>query len=117
MSTAASQTDDRSIIELAGAIDIGCAADLRTAVLQAIAAGKAICISAEEVTHLDVAAFQVLWAAEREATQTGVPFALQSNFPQDVRSALAAAGLDVDFLPDSSADAGAREAVREQPGE
>jgi anti-anti-sigma regulatory factor len=90
---ALSQSDDSSMIQLDGAVGITCAAELKAALLKAIEAGKRISICAGKTTDLDVTAFQLLWAAEREAKKLGKKFALQRDLPESVRSSLAGAGL------------------------
>lgn len=82
------------MIRLEGAIDIGIAAELKAALLQAIAAGESIRISADAVSELDVTAFQVLWAACREAKRSGVHLALAGEIPAPVKSTFSEMGLD-----------------------
>ena len=89
-----SQTDASSLVLLEGAIDISVAAELKAALLEAIAAGKAIHVSAEAVSELDVTAYQLLWAAERETWQLGVKFMLTGQMPPLVKSALSDMGFE-----------------------
>jgi anti-anti-sigma regulatory factor len=88
------QNEDSSSIWLDGAIDSACAMDLKVAFLEAFNRGKKIRISLEETTDLDITAFQLLWAAEREATRLGLDFALEGELPEKARSGLAIVGLD-----------------------
>ena len=94
MGISLSQTNASSLIRLDGAIDISEAAELKTVLLKALEAGNAIEISAETVCGLDVTAFQLLWAAGREAKRSGVQLALNAQIPDRVRSTLAEMGLD-----------------------
>ncbi|HEX4007924.1 MAG TPA: hypothetical protein VHX60_17250 [Acidobacteriaceae bacterium] len=55
---------------LEGAVDIGCAGELKAALAEAVGSGAVAHIVAESVTALDVTAIQLLWAAER-ASQPG----------------------------------------------
>lgn len=100
MGIALSQTDDSSLIRLEGVIDISAAAELKAALLSAIAAGSAIRVSAAAVSELDVTAFQLLWAAGREARRAGVKFMLAEQMPQPVRDAFSEMGLDAGALFD-----------------
>jgi anti-anti-sigma regulatory factor len=59
---------------------------------QAAAAGVRIELSAAEV--LDVTAYELLWAAEREARRTGLPFSFAGPAPDVLLTALAEAGLE-----------------------
>ncbi len=94
MGIALSQTDDSSLIRLEGAIDIGAAAELKAALLDAFAAGKAISVSAEAVSDFDITAYQLLWAAAREARRSGGHLAVAGQMPEPVRDALSGMGLD-----------------------
>jgi anti-sigma B factor antagonist len=91
---ALSQTDKLSLIRLEGAIDIGNAAELKAALLQAIAAGNDLWVSVEAVSGLDVTAFQLLWAASREAKRSGVHLALADEIQEPVRKTFSEMGLD-----------------------
>jgi anti-anti-sigma regulatory factor len=88
------QLDDSSLIRLDGVIDIASAVELKAALLAAFATGKEVRISLEATTDLDVTAFQLLWAAEREAKRLGVGLALTGQPPEKVVRSLARAGLD-----------------------
>jgi anti-anti-sigma factor len=91
---ALSQTDNLSLIRLEGALDIGAAGELKAALLQVIETGNSIRVSAEAVSGLDVTAFQLLWAASREAKRSGVNLALAGEIPEPVRNAFSEMGLD-----------------------
>jgi anti-anti-sigma factor len=95
VSIALSQTNDASMIRLEGAIDIGSAAELKAALLDARHAGKGIVVTLGDVSELDVTAFQLLWAAQREAKEAGWGFELTGRLPEPVERSLAAVGLDV----------------------
>ena len=82
------------MIRLEGEIDIAVAAELKAVLLEALASGREISVGLEGVTALDVTAFQLLWAAGREAKQAGRKFRLSGARGEPVRSALASMGLD-----------------------
>jgi anti-anti-sigma factor len=88
------QKNALTFIQLEGAIDISAVAELKAALLQAIAAGNAIRVSTEAVSELDVTAFQLFWAAGREAKRSGVHLALAGEIPEPVRNTLSGMGLD-----------------------
>jgi len=88
-------TEGSSLIRLEGIIDIGVAAELKAALLEAVATGNSIHVSIEAVSELDVTAFQLLWAASREAMRSGVDLVLAGEMPGPVRNALSEIGLDV----------------------
>jgi anti-anti-sigma regulatory factor len=98
MGIALSQSDEASVLRLDGSVDIASAAELKTALLEAIAAGKPVRVAVEEVTELDVAAFQLLWAAGRQAEREGIGFGVTGPLAAPVRAALSAIGLDVRAL-------------------
>jgi anti-anti-sigma regulatory factor len=94
-----------SLIRLGGAIDIGGAAALKAALLEAIASGDPIRVSVDAVSELDVTAYQLLWAAAREAERSGLILSLAGEIPEPLRSALSEMGLDpCAFLTDACAE-------------
>ena len=94
MSIALNESDESSLVRLDGAIDISSAADLKTALIGALQNGKQVCVSVEKASDLDVTAFQLLWAAKREAERLGVPFALEGSLSETIRNSLRSSGLD-----------------------
>lgn len=98
MAIALTQSDDASLLRLEGEIDISSAAELKAALLEAIAAGKAIRILVDEIAELDVTAFQLLWAAGRQAQKAGTGFTVAGQIREPVRESLAAIDLDVCVL-------------------
>ena len=94
MGIALHQAEDASLLRLDGIVDISIAAELKNALLEAAALGKAMRVSVANVTELDVTAYQLLWAAHREAKHKGAPLTLEGQMAEPVRSALAEMGLD-----------------------
>jgi ABC-type transporter Mla MlaB component len=88
------EANDASFLRLEGSIDISVATELRAALLGAIAAGKAIRVSAEAASEFDVTAFQLLWAAGREAKRSGMQIMLDGQMPETVRNGLSVMNLD-----------------------
>ena len=70
-------------------MDAGAAAELKTALLDGLRSGQEVCVSIGGVTDLDVTAFQLLWAAEREAERLGARFRLEGPLPESARQTLA----------------------------
>jgi anti-anti-sigma factor len=103
-------TFDRSatpgVLRLAGEIDIAGAAELRQALLEALAAGEETRLSLEAATGIDVTAVQLLWAAEREAKAGGAALALEGPVPEALRAAVRAAGFERFPLSEEAASAG-----------
>lgn len=93
MSIELNQTADLSLIRLEGVVDIGSAVELKAALLQAMEAGRYIRISIEEVSGFDVSAFQLLWAAQRDAKRRGVGFGFNGDLPAGIEALLASSGL------------------------
>ena len=83
-----------ALIQLEGAVDIACAAELKALLIEKLKSGAAVAVSLESTSALDVTAVQLLWAAVREAERTGVEFKCKGPMPQAVRSALAEAGME-----------------------
>ena len=96
------QKDALTFIQLEGAVDISCAAELKELLIERLKSGAAVCVSLESATVLDVTAVQLLWAAAREAQRVGVEFGFKGQTPEAVRSALAEVGIE-EFLVTASA--------------
>ncbi len=103
MSIALSHDGGCCQIQLDGAIDISCAADLKESLVQALEMGEEISISLAGTTDLDVTAVQLLWAAARDAEQRRLGFTVVE--PPELCRSLADAGLE---LPANSACAASR---------
>jgi anti-anti-sigma regulatory factor len=88
------QKDALAFIQLEGAVDISCAAELKELLIERLRTGKAVCVSLESTTVLDVTAVQLLWAAAREAQRVNVEFGYKGQAPEAVRRALAEAGIE-----------------------
>ena len=88
------QSEESSVIRLEGAIDIACAAELKTIFLDALTSGNPVGVALDGCTDLDVTAVQLLWAAEREARALSVSFALSGPVPEPVWAALKDAGFE-----------------------
>jgi len=83
-----------SLIRLQGAIDIGCAEELKGLLVQGLKTGSEVRVRLAEATDLDVTAVELLWAARREAKASGVGFAFEGRAPEPVSAALAEAGIE-----------------------
>ena len=96
------QKDALTFIQLEGAVDISCAAELKELLIERLKSSAAVCVSLESATVLDITAVQLLWAAAREAERVGVEFGFKGPTPEAVRSALAAAGIGEFPVPAST---------------
>jgi anti-anti-sigma factor len=94
------ESEAMSAIGLEGTVDISSAAELKTLLLKALNSGKEVRISLEGDPYLDVTAIELLWAAERQATRSGVGFALAGAAPEQVSNALLDAGFDKFPVPE-----------------
>lgn len=92
------QNDDASLLRLKGDLEISVAAELKAALLEAIAAGKAVRVLTDGVTELDVTAFQLLWAARSQAKHAGIGFTVTGQMGEAVRQSLSAMDLDADAI-------------------
>ena len=88
------QGEGRCIIRLDGEINIGSAAELKKLLLQALACGGELRLDLEHATELDVTAWQLLWAAEREARGCGSGFTLSGPVPGEISAAVVDAGFE-----------------------
>jgi anti-anti-sigma regulatory factor len=95
------ESKSKVVIGLDGAVDISSAAELKTLLLRALNSGKKLRVSLDKATDLDVTAVELLWAAQREASKTGVGFSYTGPAPVAVSAMLSEAGLQQFLIPDS----------------
>jgi anti-anti-sigma regulatory factor len=88
------QSDECAAINLEGVVDIICAAELKTSLLDALNSAKSLRVSLDQCTDLDVTAFQLLWAAAREAKSKGLRFALDGAVPPAIVASLKDVGFE-----------------------
>lgn len=93
MGVAVEQGDLKNLIRLDGSVDISCAAELKTALVEALGCDKDVNVSLEAASYLDVTAVQLLSAADREARNRGVRVILSGPCPEGLRQSLAQAGM------------------------
>ncbi len=82
----------RIVVALEGTIDVSSASELKATLLKALGVGKEVCISLDAATYLDVTAVQLLWAAERQARESGAAFQFSKHSSDLVTITLAQAG-------------------------
>jgi anti-anti-sigma factor len=86
------RNESQCLVRLEGEVDISSAAELKAILLEALASGRELRVDLERTTELDVAALQLLWAAEREAGGSGVGFSLLGRVPEEISVALSDIG-------------------------
>ena len=94
MSIAYIQCDESVSINLEGVIDIVCAAELKTVLLDALKSAKPIHVVVDQCTGMDATACQLLWAAARETKSQGIHFALASLVPDLILASLKIVGFE-----------------------
>ena len=92
MAIALDGSESANVVVLEGTVDISSAAELKTALLQALDSGREVRIALDKASYLDLTAVQLLWAAEQQARRTGVAFRISGQIPDLVSTALAEAG-------------------------
>lgn len=88
------KTQERYIVRLEGDVDIGRAAELKAALMEAIASRKEVCLDLDGVTDLDVTAVQLLWAAAREMEGAGGSLSIAGQNIEVLTCAADEMGLD-----------------------
>jgi anti-anti-sigma regulatory factor len=87
-------SDDSTTLRLEGTIDIASAAELKATLVNVLETGMPIRLSLAAQADLDVTAIQLLWAAEREASASGVEFRLGGKVPDALFAAVKEAGFE-----------------------
>ena len=85
-------------LELEGEVTIALAAQLKRELCAAVDMGRAIAVSLEGVSMLDITAIQLLWAAARHARMAGCKFTFVSSLSNTLVAGLSEAGIPVAFL-------------------
>jgi anti-anti-sigma regulatory factor len=83
-----------SIVQLEGDIDIRCAAELKQALLEALACGTSVQVGLEKTSEVDITTLQLLCAAQQEAKKRRLSFSAGA-VPECVCAAIRDAGLDL----------------------
>jgi hypothetical protein len=68
--------------------------ELKRLFVDALASGRELRVRLEGATALDIAIFQLLWVAQREAARAGMEFSVEGQVPEEIVRAMAEAGLD-----------------------
>lgn len=92
MSVRLIQNGIESQVVLEGIVDIASAAEVKAVLSRGLAAGQPLIIHLEDIRYLDVTAMQLLWAAAREAKQTGMRVSFSGRSHEPASSLLSAAG-------------------------
>lgn len=92
------QSEARRLIRLEGAIDIACAAELKTLLLTALSSGGEVCVSLGGATGLNATSVQLLWAAERRAREEGIGFAFVGPVQESLSISLGDEGFNEFFV-------------------
>jgi anti-anti-sigma factor len=82
------------LLRFEGEIKIACAAELKSLLLEALASGKDLQIDLQHATELDLTALQLLWAARRQANDSGAALALAGPIAEEVLAAASDAGFE-----------------------
>ena len=89
----AEQSEQSCVIRLEGEIEIAHAAELKSALVEAIERRQSLELDLGQVCCLDVTAVQLLVAFVRAAAEAGVELRLGAPLPEPLCAALAACGL------------------------
>jgi anti-anti-sigma regulatory factor len=83
-----------SILRLDGDVNIEAALELKDLLVHALASGGELRVRLEGATALDIAIFQLLWVARREAAGAEMEFSVEGPVATEIARAMADAGLD-----------------------
>lgn len=84
MSVALDQGETLCVVRLEGEINIASAAALKAALLEALALETELRIDLERATEVDLTALQLLWAAQRQALQSGKSMTMSESLAEPV---------------------------------
>ena len=76
-------------------MDIGCAAELKATLLEALASRKPLQLELERSSDFDITALQLLWAAAREAERNGITLYFGAGPNEALARAAWEMGLDI----------------------
>lgn len=81
-------------ISVVGSVNIACAAELKTTLIEALSAGQSLKIHLENVAELDVCILQLLVAATRAWRQNGLDCMLMGPIKGELAASIADAGFE-----------------------
>jgi anti-anti-sigma factor len=110
MAIVVDQHEGRCVIRLQGEIDIASAAELKKVLLEALASGRELRVNTEGATRLDVTAWQLLWAAAREARVLGRGCTREGVLAEAIATTMKDAGFKEFPFPTPPATDGSRSA-------
>jgi anti-anti-sigma regulatory factor len=93
MSLSLDQSNSPTLIRLGGEINIRCAVELKSLLLQALEREGALQVDLSAATEVDITTLQLLWATQREAITTGKDFLLMGPITEIVAAAMDRSGL------------------------
>ena len=90
MPVALERYETGALIRLEGECSVACAAELKTLLLEGLAVGGELRLDLDQAGEMDLTAFQLLWAAGREADRRGTR--IVAHMPESAASAAREAG-------------------------
>ena len=97
------QSPSVCLLRFEGEINIAFAAELKKLLLEALASGRDLRVDMEHATELDVTALQLLWAARRQAKNSGTALGLARPIAEEILAAASDAGFEkfpVEVIPE-----------------
>jgi anti-anti-sigma factor len=88
------QGETRCALRLDGEVDISTAPELKDILLNALSTGRELRVDLTGADSMDLSAFQLLWAAKREAKAMGSMFSIEGQFPEKLAASLDEAALE-----------------------
>jgi anti-anti-sigma regulatory factor len=82
------------VINLEGSVNIACAAELKSLLMEALSERQPLIVHLEEATDLDVCIVQLLVAALRESKQVGMNCTLAGPLKEEISEAMMYAGFE-----------------------
>jgi anti-anti-sigma regulatory factor len=89
-----SQNEGACVLRLEGDVNIASAAELKKLLVEGLTCDGELRVDLESVSDFDVTAWQLLWAAEREALVSGKRLCLAGQLPEHIAVAVSGGGFD-----------------------
>lgn len=98
MPITADQFESLYVLRLQGAVTIDEAAQLKNLLLDGLSSGKNLQLDLRQAALLDITTMQLLWAAHRDAEQSGQALVMLEPVPEQISIVVRQAGFDDSLL-------------------
>jgi anti-anti-sigma regulatory factor len=88
------ETENLQLLRIEGEVTIASAGEIKSLLLEALTSGKELRVKLDQATELDVTVMQLLYAAQRDASLSGIRFSVEGQLSECLSVAMVDAGFE-----------------------